>query len=203
MRRALFLSALLSLFSARAADVPGAYMRTANQMAANTYEVMISPSYVLTDGGGAYMNAELRYQPYEAFGTAFGFGAGELGFNFGLQGIFHVAPQMKLVPRFAVVGGAYFNRVASANYFTIKLAPTISHTFILEWGDITPYGALVLSPSFRLSGAANQASLKTTLGAKAGIKGMDGLQLLGEFSIPISQSTGEISIGLTYPFAAL
>ena len=36
---------------------------------------------LVTDKGGAYMSAELRYQPYEAFAAGFGFGAGEMGFG--------------------------------------------------------------------------------------------------------------------------
>ncbi len=201
-----FLFALLLAVgvTARAADVPGSYMRTATQLPVNSYEMMISPSYVMSEKGSAYMSAELRYQPYEAFGAGFGFGAGELGFNFGMQGVWSVLPQLKLVPQVAVLGGMYFNRVEGANYFVVKVAPTISHTFQAEWGDITPYGALSLAPSFRLvEVAANQFSMKTSIGAQFSPKGTDGLRIMTELSVGLVKSTSEIGIGITYPFAAL
>ena len=99
MKRLLFSLVLLVNASSRAADVPGSYMRTASHLPVNSYEMMISPSFVVTDKGGAYMSAELRYQPYEAFGAGFGFGAGELGFNFGAHGVWSILPHLQLVPQ--------------------------------------------------------------------------------------------------------
>ena len=179
-------------------------MRQATQLPVNTYEMLISPSYVVTEKGGAYLSAELRYQPYEAFAAGFGFGAGELGFNFGAHGVWNIAPHLKLVPQVAILGGAYFNRVAGANYFVVKLAPTVSHTFQADWGDVTPYGALALSPSFRLvNTAANLFSIKTSLGAQFAPKGTDGLRIMTEVNLGLLNSTYEIGVGITYPFAAI
>lgn len=202
--RFLFALVLVVGVTARAADVPGSYMRTATQLPVNSYEMMISPSYVVSDRGGAYMSAELRYQPYEAFAAGFGFGAGEMGFNFGVHGVWSVMPHLKLVPQVAILGGAYFNRVAGANYFVVRVAPTISHTFQADWGDVTPYGALALTPSFRLvEVAANQFSVKTSLGAQFSPRGADGLRIMTELSLGLVKSASEIGIGITYPFAAL
>lgn len=202
-RFALGLALFLGLSSV-AADVPGSYMRTATQLPVNSYEMLISPSYIMTGKGGAYLSAELRYQPYDAFAAGFGFGAGELGFNFGVHGVWNVLPQLKLVPQVAVLGGAYFNRVAGANYFVVKLAPTVSHTFQSEWGDVTPYGAIALAPSFSLvQSAANLFSIKGSLGSQLAFKGMDGLRVMTEVSLGLLNSTYEIGLGLTYPFAAL
>jgi hypothetical protein len=201
-----FLSALAAfvVVSSYGADVPGSYMRTANQLPVNSYEMMISPSYVMGSNGGAYLSAELRYQPYEAFAAGFGFGAGELGFNFGAHGVWNLLPHLQLVPRVAILGGAYFNRVAGANYFVVKMAPTVSHTFQADWGSITPYGAFALSPSFRLGQfASNQFSMKASLGSQFSPKGADGLQILTEISLGVLKSTYEIGVGISYPFAAL
>lgn len=202
--KALFAALLLVSGFARAADVPGSYMRTATQLPVNTYEMLVSPSYVVSGKGGAYLSAELRYQPYEAFAAGFGFGAGELGFNFGVHGMWNIAPHLKLVPQVGILGGAYFNRVAGANYFVVKVAPTVSHTFQADWGDFTPYGALALSPSFRLvDTAANLFSVKASLGAQFAPKGTDGLRIMTEVNLGVVHSTYEIGLGITYPFAAI
>ncbi len=200
-----FLLTLAVLFStfALAADRPGGLTRTATNLKAQTYELMLSPAYTIAPGG-AYLTSELRFQPSEDIGLGFGFGAGELGFNFGVHGVWNVLPQLKLVPQVAVLGGAYFNRVAGANYFVVKLAPTVSHTFQSEWGDVTPYGAIALAPSFSLvQSAANLFSIKGSLGSQLAFKGMDGLRVMTEVSLGLLNSTYEIGLGLTYPFAAL
>jgi hypothetical protein len=203
MKRTLLALAFVVGTASFAADIPGSHMRTATQLPVNTYEMMISPAFVM-GGKGAYLSAEIRYQPYEVFQAGFGFGAGELGFNFGVHGVWNILPQLKLVPQVAILGGMYFNRVEGNNFFVVKVAPTISHTFQFEWGDLTPYGAMSLAPSFRLvEAASNQFSMKMSLGNQLNLKGTDGLRIMTEFSLGVLNSTYEVGVGITYPFAAL
>ena len=54
-----------------------------------------------------------------------------------------------------MMGGMYMNRLSGQNYFALKIAPMISKAYAMEWGRLTPYAALTLTPSFRLGEAAN------------------------------------------------
>lgn len=204
MKRAFSVFCVLFGLAATAADVPGGAMRSATHLPNRSYEMILAPTYVLSGEGGAYLNSELRYQPYEEFGTGFSFGAGELGFNFGVSGVWHVLGHLQLIPRVAIVGGLYFNRVAQSNYFVAKVAPTVSHTFEMEWGQVTPYGAVALAPSFALvRDVGNLFSIKGSTGVQLAVKSWDGLRVHTELNWGLLNSTYEMAVGVSYPFAAL
>jgi hypothetical protein len=201
--RHLFLSFMLffSVFS-YAAELPGGLTRTSEAMANNTYEFVLGPGYSFSPNG-AYLSSEIRYQANEDFGAGFGFGAGESGFNFGLNGSWYVFPDLHNQPAFSVLGGIYFNRLDQANYFVVKVAPMVSKTFKMSWGKVTPYAGVHLAPSFRLSQPDNTVALKSTFGSEFAISDLSGVKLFTEFNLGISNSPHSISVALAYPFVAL
>ena len=148
LKKFLCLAAVFAM-SVQGADLPGGNLRSAEKLPANTYELLVSPSYVMADGG-AYLTSELRYQPFDTLGVGFGFGAGELGFNFGFNSVWFVVPPQTLDVDLALVGGIYFNRVSDQSFFVVRATPTVSQTYFTSWGQITPYFGWNLAPSFRL-----------------------------------------------------
>ncbi len=196
---------IISLFLGQAlsaTDVPGGLIRTAESLKINTYELVLSPQYVISEKG-TYLTSELRYQVNEDLSTGFGFGSGELGFNFGAHGVWHVSPDLDYQPAFAIVGGLYFNRINSTNYMVLKFAPTVSKSYHLNWGEIGPYAGLQLSPSFGLGVAGSKFSMRASMGSQLIITAFSGLRLWLEAGLSISQSFNEIGFGISYPFAAL
>jgi hypothetical protein len=189
-------------FSAFSVEIPGAQMRTSEGLPNNTYELMLAPSYTF-EPAGAYLNFEGRYQPNDDFGAAVGFGAGEIGFNLGLNGSWYIAPDTANQPAFSITGGLYLNRVSQANYFNVRLLPMVSKNLRTAFGSVTPYGGATITPSFRLSQPANEVSMRAVLGSQFDIRDLNGLKIFSELDVAIANSVTEISIGVTYPFAAL
>ncbi len=202
MRQLLWVAAItLSAFTF-AADIPGGLARISEGLPNNTYEVALSPAYTLNPGG-AYLTSELRYQANEDFGAGFGFGAGEVGFNFGVNGTWYIAPDVDSQPAFSVLGGLYMNRVVESNYLALRIVPTISKMIPQNWGKITPYASLQATPSFRLGQADNGFSLRTNVGTLFEIKEMQGLRLFTELGLAVMNSNSEIVFGIAYPFKAI
>lgn len=193
---------LMVTLPVQAADLPGGLLRTAENLPSDTYELMVSPAYLISESG-AFLTSELRYQPYEAFGVGLGFGAGEVGFNFGVNGTWHVFALRDVEPELALLGGIYFNRVNEANFFVLKMAPTVSQTFYLTWGEIVPYVGVQFTPSFRLGEPANLFSIKGATGVQFSFRDLGGLRMLSEVGLGLLNSTYELSFGISYPFLAL
>jgi len=162
---------------------------------------VVSPAYVMSPSG-AYLNSEIRYQVNEDFGAGFGFGAGEVGYNFGANGTWYVFPDHESQPAVGILGGAYFNRLSLNNYFVVKLAPFASKTAKLPWGSVTPYAGGTLSPSFCLTNPANEISLKASAGMLFAIKSLNGIRFWTEVGLGIANSVHEVVLGLVYPFAS-
>jgi hypothetical protein len=197
----IFLSGLISL-SSFAVERPGGLSRTAVNAPSGEYEVLLSPAYTIAPGG-AYLTSEMRYQMNEDFSFGAGFGAGEIGFNVGGNGIWYISPDAASQPAIALLGGLYFNRVSNDNYFLVKLTPIVSKDFKTGFGKVTPYAGMHLTPSFRLNQALNQVSLKATTGLEFNVASMSGIKLWSEFGVGIVNSNHEVVFGLSYPFAAL
>lgn len=202
MKKFFVLVGFLSATLATAADRPGGLTRTAVNLKAQTYELLLSPAYTIAPGG-AYLTSELRFQPSEDLGLGFGFGAGEIGFNFGGNAVWHILPDVKSQPGFALMGGLYFNRVAPGNYFVVRISPLVSKQFTVGWGKVTPYAGLHLAPSFRLGQAENDFSLKGSTGVEFDVTGWNGLHIWTEFGLGLHHSAHELVLGVSYPFAAL
>lgn len=200
MRLGSFLSVLFGLlsFSAIAVEVPGGLIRTAEGTKAETYELVLSPVYVMSPSG-AYLSSELRYQTNEDFAVGFGFGAGEIGFNFGVNGTWHILPDLDRQPAVGVMGGLYFNRIKPDNHFVFKIAPVVSKTVKVDFGAITPYAGLHISPSFRLNTPSNELSLKTSLGCAFLVEALQGSRLWTEVDLGVANSVHELVVGITYP----
>lgn len=186
-----------------AKDIPGGLAKSAEAIQINTYELMLSPGVTLSPSG-TYLSAEVRYQPAEEFGAGFGFGTGEVGFNFGLNGTWYLLPDSGDQPAVSLMGGLYMNRIEEANYFAVRVTPTMSKTFGTTWGRVTPYTGLHLTPNFRLgSQPDNSLSVKASLGSEFVIKNWNDMRLIGELGLGISNSVSEIMLGIAYPFVAL
>lgn len=194
------LGSLLSI-SGFAADEPGGLTRTAVSLPNNSYEMLLSPAYTIQPGG-AYLSSEFRLQPNEDLGLGFGFGSGQIGFNFGVNGTWYVAPDLSSQPAFAILGGLYFNRQNSLNYCVLKITPILSKTFKTEWGKVTPYGGIHLSPSFGIGTATNEFAIKTSTGVEFAVTDWSGLHLWTEFGLGIFNSAHEVVLGLSFPFSA-
>ena len=185
-----------------AADIPGGLMRTSEGLPNNTYELILSPSYTFKPNG-AYLSSEIRYQPNEDFGAGLGFGAGEIGFNIGVNGTWYILPDLANQPAFSVLGGIYLNRMQMANYFNVRLAPMISKAARMSWGNVTPYIAMHMTPSFRLGEPDNQFSLKAAAGVQIDARQLNGLKFFSEADVGLSNSVHEFVLGISYPFAEL
>jgi len=196
--RHLFLALCLTSFSAYSAEVPGGLTRTAETVKTETAELLLSPSYVMSPTG-AYLSSEFRFQSNEDFAVGAGFGAGEVGFNVGGFATWYILPDLSSQPGFALLGGLYFNRLKPYSYFNLKLAPIVSKTVHMDWGTLTPYAGLHITPSFRLSTPANELSLKTSFGSAFAVKSLNGLRFWLEADLGLANSVHEVVIGLTYP----
>lgn len=199
-----------------AADVPGGLLRTAEPVSVNTYEVMMAPSF--TGRGdesepGMFLTTEFRYQVFTPLNVGFGLGAGQTGFNFGANASWNVLPAVEFTPQLSVLGGLYFNQRGNRDYFVVKFTPIVSQTFFTEWGDVTPYAGLQLTPSFLLdqltqveqaAGVETSVlSVRTSLGAQFGFRNLQGFRLLMEGGIGIEKSSWEVALGISYPFNAI
>lgn len=202
MRHLLVLASFVLSTAAFSADIPGGLARISEGLPNNTYEVVLSPAYTLKPGG-AYLTSELRYQANEDFGAGFGFGAGEVGFNFGANGTWYIAPDVDSQPAFSVLGGLYLNRVVDSNYLAIRLVPTISKMIPQYWGKVTPYLSAQMTPSFQLGQADNNFSIRTNVGSLFEFKEMQGLRFFTELGLAVMNSNSEIVFGISYPFKAL
>jgi hypothetical protein len=202
MRYLLGLVSIALSFSAFSADIPGGLARISEGLPNNTYEVALSPAYTLKPGG-AYLTSEFRYQANEDFGAGFGFGAGEVGFNFGANGTWYIAPDIDSQPAFSVLGGVYLNRVVESNYLALRVVPTISKMIPQDWGKVTPYASAQLTPSFRLGEPDNNFSIRSSVGTLFELKAMQGLRLFTELGLAVMNSNSEIVFGISYPFKAL
>ena len=197
--RQLFIALWLVSYTAYPAEIPGGLIRTAEPVKADTAELLLSPSYVMSPTG-AYLSSEFRYQSNEDFSVGAGFGAGEVGFNIGGFATWYIIPDLQNQPGFALTGGLYFNRLRPFSYFNLKLAPTVSKTVKMEWGNLTPYAGLHITPSFRLSEPpANELSLKTSLGSAFAPKSLNGLRFWAEADLGLANSVHEVVVGVTYP----
>ena len=200
-----FISAIIGLFafSALAADVPGGINRTAEGLPEQTYELMLSPSYTMQPAG-AYLSSEVRFQPNQDFGAGLGFGAGEVGYHFGVNGAWYLLPDLGNQPAVSILGAVYLNRVQPFNYFVARVTPMVSKMIQTTWGTGTPYAGVHLTPSFRLSDtAANDFAVRAAVGSQFTIKALEGVNLFAEFNLSVLNSMHEVSLGLSYPFAAL
>jgi len=198
--KAILVAAVVWVGGTRAADVPGGFVKNVEQMPMESYELVITPAYLLSPAG-AYLSSEVRHQYNEHFAGGFGFGAGELGFNLGVSGLVHVMPKA-IQPSFGVVGGLYFNRVSIENYLVFRIVPTLSHEFSTEMGKITPYAALQLTPAIGL-GSASKFGVRASGGAKFALQSTEGLALWTELGIGLVNSVSEVAIGISHPFLAL
>lgn len=185
-----------------AADIPGGQVRDAEGLMPNTFEVMLSPEVVFQNGG-IYLNSELRYQANEDIGIGFGFGSGELGYNFGTYGVWYIIPDLQSQPAVAVLGGMYFNNQGSQDYFVLRFSPTVSKRFILSWGNISPYWAMQFSPAFSFGSVPNVFSIRTTMGSQVNIYALGGLRLWLELGLGIVNGINEFAVGISYPFSGL
>ncbi|MCX6101992.1 MAG: hypothetical protein NT000_01850 [Proteobacteria bacterium] len=202
MRYFSFLAVVTLCASAFSADIPGGLARISEGLPNNTYEVALSPAYTLQPGG-AYLTSELRYQANEDFGAGFGFGAGEIGFNFGANGTWYIAPDVDSQPAFSILGGVYLNRVQQSNYLALRVVPTLSKMIAQDWGKITPYVSFQGTPSFRLGEPDNSFSIRTNVGTLFEIKALQGIRLFTELGLAVMNSNSELVFGLSFPFKAL
>lgn len=199
-----FILTLLSLFclSTLAADIPGGMNRSAEALPSNSYEMLLSPGFTL-DPQGAYLSSEVRYQANEEAAAGFGFGAGEVGFNFGLTGTWYVMADDGTQPGLSVSGGLHFNRLLESNYFAVRISPTVSKNIGVNWGRITPYATAHLTPNFRLGAPDNSLSLKASLGTEFLVKPWGDMRLVAEAGVGVASSVSEFMLAVAYPFVAL
>lgn len=184
------------------AGVPGGLVRSAEGISVNTYELVLSPAYTMQPSG-AYLTSEMRMQPGRDFGAGLGFGAGEVGFNFGGYANWYALPDTDYQPAFSLLGGLYFNRVAQANYFVVKVVPTVSKSFRTSFGSVTPYAGLPIAPSFRLGQADNSFTMKASLGTEFRFQSLQGMRFWAEFGVGMMNTPHEIVVAASYPFSAL
>lgn len=198
----LVLAAFSFVSVARASDRPGGVTHTAANSAKGNYELLLTPAFTISPGG-AYLASEFRYQPSEELGLGVGYGAGEVGFNFGAHAVWYAVPDLESQPAFAILGGLYFNRLADRNYFLVRLTPLVSKTFAADFGKITPYAGMQFTPTFRLDQAENNFSMKASTGVEFNISALSGVKIWSEFGFGIVNSFHEVVVGLSYPFAGI
>ena len=215
MKKFLSLS-LVSFFFATsfvmAADKPGGVTRTATNMPTGTHEFLLSPAVLFGVSAPAFLTTEMRFQPSEDIGWGAGFGAGESGFNFGANAVWHIAPDISGQPGIALQAGMYFNRLvnfqqnsnAPLSYFVLKATPIVSKMYKTSWGAVTPYTALQVAPSFRLGETPdNDFSLKSSSGLEIVLNSAKKMRFWTEFGLGLMSSYHEIVLGITYPIEAL
>lgn len=193
-------SLLIVAFSlvAEGRDVPGGFLTNAEKRDLYAYEMVLSPTVMLSPSG-AYLTSQVRYQAFERLGTGFGFGAGELGFNFGGNAVYYLEIDKDL-PSIALLGGLYFNRVENNNYAVFRFVPTVSKEFGFSWGKVTPYGALQIAPAVGL-GTAGTFGMRADAGTKIAFQELPSLQFWAELGVGVTKSVSQIALGVSYPFA--
>ena len=199
MKRIICLSLLVTSL-AMAADLPGGLIRTADN-SINKFEMVLSPSVDLSPGG-AFLSSEFRYQATEDVGLGLGFGAGELGFNFGANAIWYISPDLPSQPAFAILGGVYFNQLSSLDYLLLRVTPIVSKSVKTQWGSVSPYAGLQLAPSVGFGMANSDFGIRASMGAQFTFTSLHGVQLWSEFGLGLFHSNHEIVIGMSYPFSA-
>ncbi|MEZ4749686.1 MAG: hypothetical protein R3B54_03385 [Bdellovibrionota bacterium] len=198
---AFFIAAVVSV-SGIAGDIPGGQVRDAEGLMPNTFEVMLSPEVVFQNGG-IYLNSELRYQASEDIGVGFGFGSGEMGYNFGGYGVWYIIPDLQSQPAVSILGGMYFNSLNVENFFVLRFSPTVSKRFVMGWGNLTPYWAMQFSPAFSFGASPNIFSIRTAMGSQINVHALGGLRLWLEFGLGIVNGINEFALGISYPFSGL
>jgi hypothetical protein len=190
----------LALFAlaATAADKPGGVVQTAVNGTPNTYDIVLSPAYTVSPGG-AYLSSELRYTATEDYGAGLAFGAGEIGFNLGGTGAWYAVPETDSQPAIALLGGAYFNRIETSNYLLLRLAPTLSKSFKMSFGKVSPYGSFEFAPSLGLGSASGDVALKTSGGLEFTVNDWKNLKLWTEVAVGILNSPHAVVLGISYP----
>lgn len=199
-----FILTLLALFclSTLASDIPGGMNRSAEVLPSNSYEMLLSPGFTLQPAG-AYLSSEVRYQANEEMAAGFGFGAGEVGFNFGLNGTYYVLADDGRQPALSITGGLHFNRLLESNYFAVRVSPTVSKNFPMSWGRISPYASMHLTPNFRLGAPDNALALKTSVGTEILVKNWGDMRFVTEVGVGVANSVSELMFAVAYPFVAL
>lgn len=199
-----FILTLLALFclSTLAADIPGGLNRSAEVLPSNSYEMLLSPGFTL-EPSGAYLSSEVRYQANEEAAAGLAFGAGEVGFNFGLAGSWYILADDGRQPGVSLSGGLHFNRLLEANYFAVRISPTVSKNIPVSWGRISPYASAHLTPNFRLGAPKNSLALKASLGTEFLIRPWGDMRLTAEAGVGVANSVSEFMLAVAYPFVAL
>jgi len=194
----------ISLFclSSFAADIPGGMNRSAEVLPSNSYEMLLSPGFTLQPSG-AYLSSEVRYQANEEMAAGLGFGAGEVGFNFGLAGTWYVLADDGRQPGLSISGGLHFNRLLESNYFAVRISPTVSKNLAVNWGRISPYASAHLTPNFRLGKPENNLALKASVGTEFLVKPWGDMRLVAEAGVGVANSVSEFRLAVAYPFVAL
>ena len=182
-----FLCTLVTLFSLAsvAADIPGGMNRSAEVLPSNSYEVLLSPGFTL-EPSGAYLSSEVRYQANEEMAAGLGFGAGEVGFNFGLSGTWYILADDGQQPGVSLSGGLHFNRLLESNYFAVRISPTVSKNLSVTWGRISPYASAHLTPNFRLGSPENNLAVKTSIGTEFLVRPWGDMRLVAEAGVGVS-----------------
>ncbi|NDG28261.1 MAG: hypothetical protein EB120_13935, partial [Proteobacteria bacterium] len=190
-----FILALLVLFclSTLASDIPGGMNRSAEVLPSNSYEMLLSPGFTLRPAG-AYLSSEVRYQANEETAAGFNFGAGEVGFNFGLNGTYYLLADDGKQPALSITGGLHFNRLLESNYFAVRVTPTVSKNFGMTWGRVSPYASVHLTPNFRLGAPENNLALKTSLGTEVLVKNWGDMRFVAEAGVGIANSVSEFML---------
>ncbi len=198
MRSLIALCLIVASVAASGRDVPGGYLTNAERRDLYAYEMVLSPTVMLSPSG-AYLSSQVRYQAFDRVGTGFGFGAGELGFNFGGNAIWYLELDKDL-PHLALLGGLYFNRVENSNYLVVRMVPTVSQEISFTWGKVTPYGALQVAPSIGL-GTMGSFGVRADAGTKFTFKELPSLQFWTELGVGVSRAASQVAVGISYPFA--
>ncbi len=192
---------LVSLSQGLASDIPGGNIRDAEGLVPRSFEIVMSPAVVFADGG-MYLNTELRYQATEDIGAGAAFGAGELGFNFGGYAMWYMLPDMGSQPAVGLLGGLFFNQVASEDYFLFRISPVVSKHLATNWGGLTPYLSAQISPAFSFGTVPNIFSMRMSMGSLVTINSFNGLRLWAEVGLGIVNSFNEIALGVSFPFSS-
>ena len=139
----------------------------------------------------------------EDTGMGIGLGAGKHGFHFGTHGVWYLLPDHENQPAVALLGGIYFNRVDVTNYLVLRFVPTVSKSYKVSWGKLTPYAGLQLSPSFGLGTVGSEFSVRSTMGTQILVAAFGGVTLWTELDLSLANSESSAALGISYPFTAL
>lgn len=181
-----------------AVDIPNGLLRTAEEKAVDTVELLVGPGILLSPGA-AYLLSEVRYQASDDFSTGVSFGAGKTGFSTGTNGSWYLVPDTAEQPAICVLGGVFFNQVNENDYFVVKMVPIVSKHVATTWGSLTPYGGLHIAPTFRLNVAQNLFSSRLTGGSEFHLKALGEGRLWAEVNVNITNSQHSIMTGYSLP----